>query len=212
MPERENGVLETPLGRLHVKRYLTASGGREAQAEVDAATLLSERGVPAIKFAAWGELPDGRAFTATEELAGHVSGQVFLREGGTFREILRPTAALAARLHGAGLHHRDLYLCHFFYRPSDGDCRLIDIARVAALPRFFARRWVVKDLAQFAYSMREFALGAEEFREWLDEYGRARGTSTAGLQAAVRAKADAIARHDRRLRAKQPNRNVSIPG
>ena len=40
MAERENGVLETPGGRLHVKRYLTASGVREAGKELMASQLL----------------------------------------------------------------------------------------------------------------------------------------------------------------------------
>ena len=53
----------------------------------------------------------------------------------------------------------------------------------------------------------------EQWERWLARYATARGlASWAGLARSVRRKAVAIARHDRRLRAAQPTRNVSIPG
>ncbi len=212
---RENAVLQLPgAPRLHVKRYLTpAAGMTPAETEARALNLLTGAGVGCPTVAGWGQLADGRSFIMTEDLAGHASCQEILRNGGTFSEVLKPTAAVAAALHRAGLHHRDLYLCHFFLRSSDRDCRLIDAARVGPLPRWLARRWIVKDLGGFAFSTREFNAPEAQLAEWFAAYGAGRGLSTAEtaslFRSAVR-KADAIARHDARLRLRQPDRNISI--
>jgi len=42
-----------------------------------------------------------------------------VRGGLPFESLLNPTADLAAKLHNANLHHRDLYLCHFFAKTDD---------------------------------------------------------------------------------------------
>ena len=58
------------------------------------------------------------------------------------------------RFHAAGYNHRDLYCCHFFVKePVRGEfeVRLIDLQRVQHRRRF-RRRWLVKDLAQLAWS------------------------------------------------------------
>jgi hypothetical protein len=68
---------------------------------------------------------------------------------------------------------------------------------------------VVKDLGQFVYSMREFGLGEVEARGWLECYVEKGGVRVGW--GAVRRKADAIGRHDERLRVRQPGRGVSIP-
>ena len=63
-------------------------------------------------------------------------------------------ADVASRFHRQGYNHRDLYCCHFFIReprPGDFDVRLIDLQRVQHRARW-RRRWIVKDLAQLAYS------------------------------------------------------------
>ncbi len=58
------------------------------------------------------------------------------------------------RLHAAGYNHRDLYCCHFFVKDAahaPREIRLIDLQRVERR-RWFRRRWLVKDLAQLAWS------------------------------------------------------------
>lgn len=208
LSDRQNCTLDHGSGRYHVKRYFTRSPS--AKEEVQAFRLLESAGIPTAQLVAWGSLADGRSFVITEDLAGYRAADVFLRNGGAFDEILKPTANLAARLHGAGLHHRDLYLAHFFVCPAD--VRLIDVARVARLPRFLANRWVVKDLAQFCYSTRQHSITDIQRSDWLDAYATARGTSLpASIRTAIERKADAIARHDARLRVDQPDRNISIP-
>src|SRR6185503_11861775 len=103
----------------------------------------------------WGKLADGRSFFVTADLAGYRAADKLIDAGTPFENLLAPTADLAVKLHRAGLHHRDLYLCHFFARVTENavDVRLIDTARVRRLGGFLTRgRWITKDLAQFWYS------------------------------------------------------------
>lgn len=94
----------------------------------------------------------------------------------TVRLLLPQLAQLIARMHAAGLVHRDLYLGHIFFNAAstdqtwgelpvsahagkfnsaevqEQDLRLIDLQRVLR-PAFFRSRWMVKDLAQLNYSV-----------------------------------------------------------
>jgi hypothetical protein len=59
------------------------------------------------------------------------------------------------RFHAAGYNHRDLYCCHLFVReaaPGRFAMRMIDLQRVQHR-RWLRRRWIVKDLAQLAWSV-----------------------------------------------------------
>jgi heptose I phosphotransferase len=218
--ERENATLDlaTAAGesvRLHVKRFHPAPG-RVTPAELEARgiTLLERNGVPTPPLVAWAALPDGRSVLVTADLAGYRAADKVIAGPGDFERVLLPTADLAAKLHDAALHHRDLYLCHFFVRPDPLELKLIDAARVRELPPWpLRRRWVVKDLAQFWYSTTQLPITDEQRARWLARYAERRGLRSAGrLARAVRAKAERIGRHDRKLRAALPKRNVSIPG
>jgi heptose I phosphotransferase len=74
------------------------------------------------------------------------------------RRIIAETAAITARLHTAGVFHKDLYLCHFYLDrdrfEADGDkpsIALIDLHRLAE-HRLCAAWWRWKDLGQFLFS------------------------------------------------------------
>jgi len=211
IPERENGVLDViredgSRTRVHVKRY-HATGQRvtPAKQEAEGIRLLQDAGIATVPLVGWGEMADGRSFILSEDLAGYEPADKAVARGVSFDQLLIPLARMAGRLHQANLHHRDLYLCHFFVN-EELDVRLIDAGRVKKLPGWpFRRRWVVKDLAQVAHSMAEAGVAADRFEEFLREYG------ASDLLGAVRAKAGRIGRHDRRLRERQPTRNVSIP-
>ena len=144
------------------------SAGREEARNI---RKLEAAGIPCMELAAYGERAgqDGRleSFLLTPELEGFMQLDDFLRarfeplrgEGKEPRNahLLRLTdcvAAIAKQFHEAGFNHRDLYCCHFFVRErSSGDfeIRLIDLQRVQHRGRL-RRRWLVKDLAQLAYS------------------------------------------------------------
>jgi hypothetical protein len=221
--DRENGFLDFEddagvLRRWHVKRYAAVGGGTTpAELEVRGVELLASRGVPTVPLVAWGVARDGRSVVIIDDLADHRPCDKLLFNGMPYAPLLAPTADLAAQLHSAGLHHRDLYLCHFFTKPAGRDepldLRLIDCARVKPLPALFRRRWVVKDLAQYWYSSLKHEQITDADRDrWLARYARQSGVADVdGLKKSILRKVAWIARHDRSLNAKQPDRNVSIP-
>jgi hypothetical protein len=226
--DRENAFLDFEGGdgrprRWHVKRY-TAVGRRRAtpaEVEVRGIELLAGRGIPTVPLVGWGVAADGRSVVLIEDLAEHRPCNKLLFGGMRYEPVLEPTADLAARLHVAGLHHRDLYLCHFFTKPPGEargddaplDLRLIDCARVQSLPRFFRRRWIVKDLAQYWYSsLKHEQITDADRLNWLRRYAQqSRVGDVDGLRRSILRKVASIARHDARLNRNRPNRNVSIP-
>jgi len=224
--DRENCTLDATLRsgqsiRWHIKRYqpqlkLTT----RADDEVKGYRALNDGRVPTSVLVGWGRLSDRRSFVITEDLEGYDDSEKLIEAGrATFEQLLEPTADLAAKLHTAGLHHRDLYLCHFFTKMAEegsiADVRLIDVARVRRLGSpFTRRRWIVKDLAQFWYSTTKLAeVNDAQRRRWLERYAAKRGggISADSLVSSIVRKSDRIARHDARLNSKQPDRNVSIP-
>jgi UDP-glucose:(heptosyl)LPS alpha-1,3-glucosyltransferase len=105
-------------------------------------------------------------------------------------------------LHGAGIAHRDLYLCHWFQRP-DGGVALLDWHR-ALKRRRLAPRWLAKDLGALLASSRPYGVCAREIAAFLAAY-HAQPPSLArrrhgGLWRAAAARAAALqARETRRL-------------
>ena len=220
--DRQNGFLDFEdddgvRRRWHVKRYSGVAGTTPAEREVRGIELLAGRGIPTVPLVAWGVARDGRSVVIIDDLAEHRPCDKLLFTGMAYAPVLEPTADLAAKLHSAGLHHRDMYLCHFFTRPAGKggglDLRLIDCARVKPLPKLFRRRWVVKDLAQYWYSsLKHKQITNADRLRWLERYAAQSGvTDVAGLRKSILRKVAWIARHDRKLNASQPDRNVSIP-
>jgi hypothetical protein len=219
LPDRENAYLDhvradgSPI-RLHIKRY-PSHAGETMPREVAGYQLLVRKGIPVAPIIAHGRVEDGRTFIILEDLVGYTPGDKLVEQGFQFDRLLSATAALAARLHEARLHHRDLYLCHFMIRPvgdSGVDAKLIDMARVAEMKNpLTRRRWIVKDLAQFWFSTTKLDVSNDQRTRWLEAYCNSRKIAVGGLRSGVIAKSDAIARHDTQLNRKQPRRNVSIP-
>jgi hypothetical protein len=221
LDDRENCTLDGYWAdgravRLHIKRYAPARGFT-TPADDEAAgirALISEE-IPTAPLVGWGKILDGRSFVITEDLTGFRPADRMAQEGLTFSKLLEPTADLAAKLHSAGLHHRDLYLCHFFVNPESEplELKLIDAARVRRLPGWPMRnRWIVKDLAQFWYSAQRLSVNQSELLRWLERYAAQRKISAAApLHSAIQRKVRWIAQHDAKLNRKQPTRNISIP-
>src|SRR6185437_734820 len=161
----------------------------------------------------WGALRDGRSFVISADLAGYADAEKLVQAGLPLESLINPTADLAAKLHKADLHHRDLYLCHFFAKKDDpSDLRLIDVARVKRMSFALTRnRWIVKDLAQFCYSIASLA-SIDQRQCWLGRYAESRGIQLApAMRRAIERKVAWIARHDQKLKKSQPTRNISIP-
>lgn len=219
LPERSNCTLDVTDSagravRLHVKR-LKRSHRRDALAEARGVELLTRAGIPTIPLLAWGRVDDG-AVLISEDLYGYEPADRRYGQGLSAQALIAATAPLAARLHAAALHHRDLYLCHFFLA-DNAPPRLIDAARVRRLPRLLRRRWIIKDLAQLAYSADGLGLDDAWLARWLQAYVAALtppptnpAAAVAALLPAIARKRRTIAAHDKRLKRRQPKRNVSL--
>jgi len=72
-------------------------------------------------------------------------------------KIIEEVANIVGRMHSEGLHHQDLYLCHFLCGSEQKGLplTLIDLQRVERSRRL-SRRWQVKDLAQLHFSSAQY--------------------------------------------------------
>lgn len=90
----------------------------------------------------------------------------------TVQRLIPTTADLVSRLHRHGYIHRDLYLSHVFYDPAQPIERslcLIDLQRVMR-PRWWFRRWIVKDLAALNFSTPLQLVSRTDRIRWLRRY------------------------------------------
>ena len=146
-------------------------GQGAARTEARNVGSLAADGIDVMRLVAYGEHlhDDGllESFVLTDELRGYTQLDHFLARRVPQRELLRTlpsdpdldelvrrVAEVARRFHAAGYNHRDLYCCHFFIKepePGRFEIKLIDLQRVQRRRRF-RRRWIIKDLAQLAYS------------------------------------------------------------
>jgi len=158
---------------------------------------VAAAGIPCPRPVAFGEragiFGTSESFLMTKKIEGAEQADWWIEERPEKRPALvAAVASLARRFHGAGFHHQDLYLCHFFVREAAGgalDLFLIDLQRAG---RHGGRlRWIVKDLAELHFSMGAAGFGEADWRAFLDRYG---GIER-GLARAILAKSARIARH-----------------
>jgi hypothetical protein len=160
-----------------------------ARIEMENVARLRQAGIESMRVIALGERfhPDGlvESFLITEELRGFLELQFFLpRRFATRRpmitrgrnrdldHLVRRVAEITRKFHQTGYNHRDLYAGHFFVRePSAGEfeIRLIDLQRVQHRRRF-RRRWLVKDLAQLAWSLPADRIGCRDRLAFMRHY------------------------------------------
>ncbi len=168
------------LKKHHVRTWLTrlrarlGTGPGETSGRVEAHNVgaLTANGIEVMRLMAYGEKlhADGllESFVLTEELEDYTDLHTFLHHrfpplsipvstaarDRDLAQLIREVARVARRFHQAGFNHRDLYCGHFYIResvPGEFHIRLIDLQRVQHRRRF-RRRWIVKDLAQLAWS------------------------------------------------------------
>jgi Lipopolysaccharide kinase (Kdo/WaaP) family len=225
LPDRQNCTLDYAdesgaAQRLHIKRYAAVSKPRTpADEEVRGHRYLAYEKIPTAELVGYGRLADRRSFVIFADLAGFTPADKLIAAGTPFDCLRDVTADLAARLHRTGLHHRDLYLCHFMVKLMEGDSaaapevRLIDAARVRPIGNVFTRhRWMIKDLAQFWYSTLQLPIGDDSRTAWLQRYAEQRGLpSPVNLRPPIESKVRRIMRHDAKLNRLHPTRNISIP-
>jgi heptose I phosphotransferase len=208
--------VRTSLSRLRA-RLGVGPGETAGRVEAHNIRRLAADGIACMDLVAYGEAlrPDGRleSFVLTEELEGYEPLDDFVKRrcpasgaggrGARDRDLdrlIREVATVARKLHHAGYNHRDLYCCHFFVRePARGrfHVRLIDLQRVEHRRRF-RRRWLVKDLAQLAYSAPRERITARHRLAFMRHYLGVRklGPGDKRLVRAVLAKQRRIARRE----------------
>lgn len=176
--------------------------GREpvtgADNEWRAIRALQEAGIATLDVAAFGQRGDPahrESFLITvdlEEAQGEplvdletlCAGWVQKPPSPLFRwQLIGSLAVISRRLHGAGITHRDYYLCHFLVPVSQlpgigAACAagetplrpiLIDLHRALLQPRNLDR-WVVKDLAGLLFSARHAGLTSRDIWRFICAY------------------------------------------
>ena len=162
--------VRTAASRLRARLGL-APAMSAAQREARNLACLTRDRIDVMRLMAYGWKAHGdgliESFVIAEDLEGYWEIPDFLRRrfpagprqsprrDRDLDELIRTVADLARRFHAAGYNHRDFYCGHFFVRePEAGrfEIRLIDLQRVQHR-RCLRRRWIVKDLAQLAWSL-----------------------------------------------------------
>ena len=196
------GAPGEPSAVYFLKRYRRRNAARAAAHEWRLLGETEARGIPCPRRVALGERRGlwgpVESLLVTAALPDATQADWWIRERPARRaELLSAVAALARRFHQAGLYHQDFYLCHFFVRePAGGmELSLIDFQR-AGLHRG-RRRWIVKDLAELLFSLRQEGYGPADRSRFLELYGLSElyGDGAKGLERAIEAKAARIARH-----------------
>lgn len=141
-----------------------------AEWEARNAARLTGAGIDVMRLVAYGSKVRGdgvvESFVIAEELEGYLEIPDMLRRrfsdairsprrDRVLDQLIRTVADFARRFHAAGYNHRDFYCGHFFVRepaPGKFEIRLIDLQRVQHRAGW-RRRWIVKDLAQLAWSL-----------------------------------------------------------
>ena len=165
--ERENGVLGVSGFEMFLKIHpLGAEGRGEWARHALLKSLGIETPVPAIAGTVHGKevfatfkIPEGRPLDRALR-----DDHLLDRERRTLASRL---GTIVRRMHGHGLCHRDLYLCHVF--SSGAGLRLIDLQRVEAYT-VLSRRRRIKDLAALLYSSRAATVSALERLRLLRAY------------------------------------------
>ncbi|MEP1471423.1 MAG: lipopolysaccharide core heptose(I) kinase RfaP [Halieaceae bacterium] len=165
-----------------LKLRMPVTGARN---EYDAVCRLTRIGVPTLSVAAYsveGRNPARqRSLLVTDELTGTISLEDFCEHWASNppsfavrSKLIRVVADSARRMHGAGINHRDFYLCHFHLAEEtlSGEtprCHIIDLHRAQLRDRT-PRRWRVKDLAGLYFSAIDSGLRRRDILRFLRDY------------------------------------------
>lgn len=160
-----------------------------ARNEYEASKKLTALGVDTLKPMAFGERGHNPAkqesFLITEDLIGTISLEDFCRDWSRQRPsfktkmaLIRKLAGAARVMHGAGINHRDFYLCHFLLELAAEEkiqrgeifrCYLIDLHR-CQFRKQVPKRWLVKDLGGLLYSAMDAGLTRKDCYRFLKCY------------------------------------------
>ena len=194
-----------------------------ARNEFAACRHLAARRIKAPRVAAFGRQglnpARARSFVVCDALDGYVSLEdltdAWLTDPPALalrRHLVYAVADLARRLHGAGVNHRDFYLCHIWAHAaalSRGELELaiIDLHRAQIRPRV-PRRWILRDLAALMFSAAHLGLSRNDYLRFLKRYTRRPLRSVLRKDAALLRR---VRRRANRLLAESHTREVIGP-
>lgn len=174
-----------------------------AMTEVKAIQKLNEIGIATTPLVAYGQRgcnpASMQSFVLTEDLGDIISledlcvGWKANPPDASFRQqLMQAIAALASKLHGAGLCHRDFYLCHFVLKRTELEqgnlnLHLIDLHRMLQNEKVNSSA-VMKDIAGLFFSAKQCGLSAEDLALFKEHYL----PQTAMFWAQVEARAEAL--------------------
>ncbi len=147
---------------------------------------LHELGVESMRLEAYGaegwNPATRRSFVITRELENTISLEDYCADWAEHppafvikQQLIRRVAVMIRQLHGNGVNHRDLYICHFLLQqPWGGDDRnlhlsLIDLHRVQ-LREHVPLRWQVKDVGSLYFSAMGIGLTRRDLLRFLCIY------------------------------------------
>jgi len=157
-----------------------------AMTEVNAIKKLNSIGIPTTPLVAYGQRGCNSAtmqsFVMTEDLGDIVSLEELSADWPTYTDsfkhaLMQAVAELASKLHGAGLCHRDFYMCHFVLKKQDFDVKsahihnlhLIDLHRMLnGQPSNGSA--VMKDIAGLYFSAMQCGLSANDLTVFKQSY------------------------------------------
>ena len=156
-----------------------------ARNEYAACRYLEARGIKAPRVAAFGRRglnpARARSFVVCDALDDYVSLEDVTDAWPTDpptpalrRRLVCAVADLARSLHGAGVNHRDFYICHIWANTAalsrgDVDLAVIDLHR-AQIRQRVPRRWVLRDLAALKFSTAHLGLPRNDYLRFLARY------------------------------------------
>lgn len=180
----------------------------DASNEYRAAAHLKAHGLNSLTVAAYGRTglnPAGRrSFLVTDEISPVLSLEQFCLPWPEAppsvklkRSLIEHVAHIATTMHGAGINHRDFYICHLLLtephtvKDAPTPIFVVDLHR-AQLRKKVPHRWLVRDLAALWFSSRDIGLTQRDVFRFLRAYFRA------PLRTILNEHANLLARVDRR--------------
>ncbi len=149
-----------------------------AMTEIKAIQKLDEIGIATTPLVAYGQQgyspASTRSFVMTEDLGDIISLEDLCAnwvknspEGAFKQKLIIAMAQLTAKLHGAGLCHRDFYLCHFVLKKQDLEKEILNL-HLIDLHRMLMHQpsnssAVMKDIAGLIFSAKDSGFTDEDW-------------------------------------------------
>ncbi len=157
-----------------------------AMTEVNAIQKLNSIDIPTTPLVAYGQQGCNAAtmqsFVMTEDLGEIITIEDLCADWQSYPQsfknaLIKAMAELASKLHGAGLAHRDFYLCHFVLKKQDvntepatvKNLHLIDLHRMLQ-GQASSGKAVMKDIAGLYFSAMQYGLSPQDLDIFKQHY------------------------------------------